>query len=375
MELVLIVFSVFYLLTLGWYLWGFEKLPKSSLSSFASPPQVSVIIAARNEETAILHCLDSLLSGENRKYITEIIVVDDFSTDLTFQIVLQKSSQYPLVKVIQTKSFPEYANVKSPKKRAILCALSIAKGNWIAMTDADCEVLPSWATVFVNAISETSQMIAGPVEFIKENSFFAKWQHLEFAGLMLVAAGSIGQKKPSTINGANLWIRKSAFDSVGGFSGISHLISGDDELLMHKIHQKYPDGIQYLPFSQALVLTRPQPDLISFWNQRKRWASKGLHYQSGSYKIFLGLFWLTHFMFLLLPFFIFLGLVGWQFSIFILTGKFLADGLFLSVSNRFLSQKINPFSVLWFGWIQIPYLVFTGLMGTFSRFEWKGVRY
>ncbi|MBN8704585.1 MAG: glycosyltransferase [Bacteroidetes bacterium] len=375
MELVFIGFSIFYLTTLSWYLIGFKKLPKSFPQTSTFIPSVSVIIAARNEQKDILRCLQSLLTPENQKIINEIIVVDDFSTDSTFELVIQMAKLHPMIKGIQTKSFPEFSDVKSPKKRAILCGLSVASGKWIALTDADCIVSSSWGMVFTDAISESSQMIAGPVEFITDQSLFSTWQHLEFAGLMLVAAGSVGQKKPSTINGANLWIKKEAFNSVGGFEGISHLISGDDELLMHKIHAKYPDGIQYLPTPEALVLTRPQPNLSSFWNQRKRWASKGLHYQSGSYKVFLAFFWLAHFLFLLLPFFALLGLVSWFIPFFIFLIKFFADGLFLSASNNFLTQKVNPFSVLWFGWIQIPYLVFTGLMGTFSRFEWKGVRY
>jgi len=375
MEVVLVGACIFYLSALLWYLTGFKKLDTEFKTNKFPPPSVSVIIAARNEESNILTCLNSLLVPENKKLITEIIVVDDFSTDQTFKLITELSIQNPIIIPIQTQNFPLYSGIKSPKKRAIQCALSVAKGDWIAFTDADCLVPRTWVSVFTQAVSNSSQLIAGPVEFFRKGTFLSSWQHLEFAGLMVVAGGSIGHNQPSTINGANLWIRKSAFSAVEGFAGIDHLISGDDELLMHKIHSMFKDGIQYLPTREALVLTHAQPDWTSLFNQRKRWASKGFHYQSGRYKVFLTLFWFIHVLFLVMPVFAFFNLVSWAFLGFILLLKFAGDAFFLSASNSFLHQKINPFSVLWFGWIQIPYLVFTGFMGTFSRFDWKGVRY
>lgn len=376
MEIVLAGACFFYLSALIWYLTGFIKLAQNDVKKIhQNLPSVSVVIAARNEESTIIPCLNSLLSPENKKRLTEIIVVDDFSTDHTFRVVSEHAGQNPLINLIQTQSFPHFSGIKSPKKRAIQCALSVAKGEWIALTDADCLVPPTWTTVFTEAISESSQLIAGPVEFFRNFSFLSTWQHLEFAGLMIVAGGSIGHNRPSTINGANLWIRKSAISDVDGFSGIDHLISGDDELLMHKIHSKFKGGIQYLPIRDALVLTHPQPDWKSLFNQRKRWASKGFHYQSGWYKFFLIVFWFVHVLFFALPVFVLLNWMSWLFAGLILFFKFMGDAVFLSFANRFLEQKINPFSVLWFGWIQIPYLILTGVMGTFSRFEWKGVRY
>lgn len=44
----------------------------------------------------------------------------------------------------------------------------------------------------------------------------------------------------SMCNGANLAYTKKAFEEVGGFTGIDHIASGDDMLLMHKIYRRYP---------------------------------------------------------------------------------------------------------------------------------------
>ena len=80
-------------------------------------------------------------------------------------------------------------------------------------------------------------------------------------------------------NGANMAYSKSAFNEVGGFSGIDNIASGDDMLLVHKISQRYPGRIAYAFTNEAMVETDPEPDLKSFLRQRIRWASKAAKYE------------------------------------------------------------------------------------------------
>ena len=80
---------------------------------------------------------------------------------------------------------------------------------------------------------------------------------------------------------------KEAFESVGKFSGIDHLPSGDDMLLMHKMKKSYPGKIGYVYAQDAVVSTAPSATLGLFIQQRIRWASKASGYQD---KI---IFWIT----------------------------------------------------------------------------------
>ena len=61
---------------------------------------VSVIVPARNEETNLANCLDSLVGQSGPSY--KIIVVDDHSSDSTCEI----AKAYP-VQVIPADPFPE----------------------------------------------------------------------------------------------------------------------------------------------------------------------------------------------------------------------------------------------------------------------------
>ncbi len=370
----LVLALVGYLAVLFWYKTGLSKLSSNSANP-ASASGISVIIAARNEELTLPACLNSILKADSTNEILEIIVVDDNSTDNTAGVVREFSQADSRIKLLSPADYAEFSHIKSPKKRAVQAGFGHTSGDWIALTDADCIVSETWISAFTDAIRPDLNLIAGPVEFKHRNSWFYRWQHLEFAGLMLVSAGAIGHQKPATANGANLWVRKSAFLNVDAFSGVSHIISGDDELLMHKIHRKFPGSVGYVFRKEATVLTDPPKNAVEFFNQRKRWASKGLKYQSVPYRLYLFAFVLVHLLFLLSPVFALLNWISWFFALGILFLKFIGDSWFLNSANRFLSVPVNPAFSFLFGWIQIPYVVVTALLGTFSGFEWKGKYY
>ncbi len=62
---------------------------------FKSPPKVSIIIPARNEENYIAKCLDSVLLQDYPNY--EIIAVNDSSNDNTGKIIQTYSMRFPKV--------------------------------------------------------------------------------------------------------------------------------------------------------------------------------------------------------------------------------------------------------------------------------------
>src|SRR6202012_3482401 len=92
-------------------------------------------------------------------------------------------------------------------------------------------------------------------------------------------AALIGNGQASTCNGANLAYRKDVFYAVGGFKGIDDLASGDDELLLQKVAEKYPGKIGFLKSYDAIVYTHAKHTLKEFLQQRRRWASKSVKYK------------------------------------------------------------------------------------------------
>jgi len=90
---------------------------------FIKKPIVSIIIRTKNEEKYIKHCLEKI-KQQNFKN-TEIIIVDNYSTDLTVKKALQFTK-----KVIKIKNF-------TPGK-AINEGIRASKGNIIVVLSAHC---------------------------------------------------------------------------------------------------------------------------------------------------------------------------------------------------------------------------------------------
>src|ERR1017187_7900651 len=90
------ILLLLYSLLILYYHWIWDQIPQPSSSLQPSvipapdpPPRVkvSIIIPARNEELHIANCLNSILDQTYPVDLTELIVVNDFSTDATASVV------------------------------------------------------------------------------------------------------------------------------------------------------------------------------------------------------------------------------------------------------------------------------------------------
>jgi cellulose synthase/poly-beta-1,6-N-acetylglucosamine synthase-like glycosyltransferase len=330
--------------------------------------RVSVIIAARNEEDKIGNTLQDILLQDFPKELVEIIVVDDHSTDSTSSIIASYQKQgVRLIELNEDKPLNSY------KKKAISEAIKVSTGELIVTTDADCRMGTQWLRTIVDHYQQHDfKMISSPVVFFEEKSPFEEMQTLEFLYLIGLGASGISHKMPSTCNGANLAYSKDVFNEVGGFRGIDNLASGDDELLLHKMASFYPDGIGFCKSEYAMVYTHAKPNLSSFIQQRKRWASKSTHYKNKGI-VALGIsIWLFNLFFLVnvgLGFFypVYFGL-----ACFSLVAKLMAEFSFLIPMCRFARRQ----KLLWYQplltVIHVFYFVYIGVAGNSGKYNWKG---
>ena len=96
---------------------------------------ISIVIPAYNEESSIESLLTRVLDANVLGIEVEIIVVDDFSKDRTFEIVSKLVSRYPSIKV--------YKHSKNIGKGAALrTGFKKAKGDIVLIQDADLEYDP-----------------------------------------------------------------------------------------------------------------------------------------------------------------------------------------------------------------------------------------
>lgn len=336
---------------------------------------ISVIIPVRNEEKNIRFLLEDLEKQTLSKHLFEVIIADDDSTDNTPEILKEFQQTTDLRLIINQLKDIERNN--SPKKRAINSSIQIAKGMLITTTDGDCRVGEKWLETILNFYHKKEPyLISAPVTFLSSEKRFSisqQAQIIEFASLVGSGACAMMLQQPNMCNGANLTYLKSVFYEVEGFTGNENLASGDDEFLMHKIARKYPEKVMFLKSSDAIVSTDAHSSWQSFYNQRKRWASKWKHYINLKISGLAVFIFLSNFSWLL-------ALCLWAVSYFsfsqflLLTSlKFSAEFAFLSLVLWFFKKKTAIFFIPFIQIIYPIYVTFFGLISQGkSEYIWKG---
>jgi cellulose synthase/poly-beta-1,6-N-acetylglucosamine synthase-like glycosyltransferase len=237
-------------------------------------PFVSVLIAARNEEKRLPHCLASLLHSQYPADKFEIIVIDDRSTDQTRSIAESFSRQDAYVRVIPISRRLENM---SGKASALCQGLTHARGEIILMTDADCQVPSSWIPQMVGYFAPNVGLVGGFTLLSSrdnKSSFFAKIQTLDWMYLLTVGAGAAGLGKPVSIIGNNFAFRRAAYDAVGGYEKLGFSII-EDFALMRAIAEQTPLQVIF-PFDpQIAINSEPATSWRELYEQRQRWAAGG----------------------------------------------------------------------------------------------------
>lgn len=363
--IILIINSLYFIFNVVLIITWLKLRNNFTIKSIEKDTKLTIIIPVRNEAKNIVKLLQDIDNQDYPYENFEVIIANDGSLDNTADLVLefQEKAKYSLRLL---NIFEE--NGTSPKKRAIQKSIEIASGKLIITTDGDCRVPQKWLSSIQQFYKSTdANLISSPVTFIDENNFWNTAQIIEFASLIGSGACSMYLNNPNMCNGANIAYTREVFEKVGGFAGNEHLASGDDEFLMHKIAQKYPNSVKFNANPDSIVKAKSQPDFKHFYQQRKRWASKWKHYNNWqvsalSIFIFAVNFGLI-FTYFLLPLNISLGL-------FVL--KFGAEFVFLSLIISYLGYLNKIFYIPIIQIFYPFYVVFFGLISQGKGYEWKG---
>jgi cellulose synthase/poly-beta-1,6-N-acetylglucosamine synthase-like glycosyltransferase len=240
-------------------------------------PMVSFVVPAYNEEKKITRCVTSLFQcAENYQGNCEIIIIDDGSTDYTYEVAFATAktlhSQHPRV---TCKVSRHMMNIG--KTEALKTGVNKALGQVIAVVDSDSEWTPCTLKKLVDCmLSNGKKAVTGYIhpktEDAKDN-FIVALQQLEYSqGLaidrcaqslgncVLVVPGAIGVYDADLLRNI---LTEANIRSVTEDSEIT--------LEMHKRGAK----VGYL--NTARSDTHAPKVLKSLWNQRLRWVTGWLH--------------------------------------------------------------------------------------------------
>ena len=322
---------------------------------------VSIIIPAKNEEKNILSCLNALAQQTYPHNKTEIILVNDCSTDQTVTQALL--SKLPNLKIITADQQIHIC----PKKNAIHQGILASSGEIILTTDADCRPEPDWITTTIQCFTPLVGMVLGYAPLLPDGNRFTLLLSLQSLVVAALSAGSAGIGFPLTCSGRNLAYRRKAYDAVNGFDGVGHIIGGDDVYLMNKIAKTHYKTVFNLA-PRSRVPSHVHTDRQ--FNRQLRYQSKSLHYGPSVLLPALAVY-IFHLIFFLLPLWAcYIPTAVYPIFLCFLI-KLIVDALFLGIAAKRFGHLDQ---MIWFPFLEmalLPYIVIVCALGALMPTKWK----
>jgi poly-beta-1,6 N-acetyl-D-glucosamine synthase len=218
--------------------------------------KISIIVPAFNEEQSIAQCVESLLGQSYEDF--EIIVVDDGSSDRTFEIA--RSYEGPKVKVIHQEN--------KGKSGALNTGIAAATGGIVLTVDADTRLNQSALRNLAERFSERPRLgaVAGNVKVYKANGLLQKLQEAEYTtSVGLTRKGQSMLASVMIVPGPIAAFRKETVELVHGFS--SDTFAEDFDITLDVLKAHY--AVEYE--DRAIAYTIAPKSTEDLLKQRRRW--------------------------------------------------------------------------------------------------------
>ncbi len=340
-------------------------------------PQVSVLLAARNEEQRLPACLESLLRSDYPSDRLQIVIVNDRSHDRTQQIAEAFAQRDHRV---QTHTVTQRLPNMSGKASALCQGMQHVRGEIVLLTDADCLVPPNWVRAMAAHFTPAIGLVGGftllsPSPKLREllpatyrDSLFAKIQTLDWMYLLTVGAGAAGLGKPISILGNNFGFRRAAYEQAGGYEKLGFSII-EDFALMRQIVEGTAWRMRFALHSATTIFSFPSSSWREYFDQRQRWAAGGKEVGALAKGLML-LAFLAHLMLILA------ALLSPLALLLALAAILFADGLLLRRCAVALDYRVW---LKYFALFELYFLLYSLVLALTVLFpttvHWKGRRY
>ena len=243
-----------------------EGLYKSDIPSTtqdrddSSLPMISLVVPAYNEGIVIQAAIRSLLLLDYPNY--EIIVIDDGSTDNTYEKALEV--------VREPHSIPIRVITKhnGGKAEALNTGMTAARGEFILNMDGDSKLSSNTLRACIRHFENPKiGAVAGNVKVINRENIWTNIQALEYVeGLAMARKAQSFMRIVNIIPGPLGMFRKSVLQQVGGYD--HDTFAEDCDLTLKMLMSGWQ--IAYEPTAVAWVETPSR--LLDLLKQRYRWT-------------------------------------------------------------------------------------------------------
>ena len=176
--------------------------------------EITAIVPARDEETVIAACVESLAKQNE---ITEIVVVNDQSSDGTAGMVRDLATRIPKLRLLEA---PEPPHGWVGKNNALTLGARNATSEWLLFTDADVE-LGEGATARALQIAHENhaELVSFSPQQITEKWYekaLIPFVYCSLAGRFSYATVNDPKSAAAAANGQLLLIRRDVYEAIGG---------------------------------------------------------------------------------------------------------------------------------------------------------------
>jgi glycosyltransferase involved in cell wall biosynthesis len=217
----------------------------------------SVVISTHNRAAMLASALEDLIAQRTDGVTFEIIVVDNAATDETREVIGAARARCPHVRYV-------YEPQRGPASGRN-AGIARAHGAFIAFTDDDNRISPTWIAELARAFREHPDIdvIAGRIlpnwmtqapEWLTRDHWVGPLALQDYGDAPFV----VDATRPIALSTANLAIRRSALDRIGWFS--AQLQRAEDTELLVRFWRA---GGRCLYMPQALVAADVQPERMT----------------------------------------------------------------------------------------------------------------
>jgi cellulose synthase/poly-beta-1,6-N-acetylglucosamine synthase-like glycosyltransferase len=251
-------FEVFLLITYFENRGDINKINEEGTPKLKSYPTVSILVPCWNEEKTVSGTIYSLLNLNYPKEKLKILVIDDGSTDNTWNII-QKFANHPQVKIFTKPNGGKYT--------ALNFGISKSNSELIGCLDADSYVDKDALTHIVKCFENKENMAVAPsVKLWKPKGVLQMLQRVEY-GFGIFTRKMFHYMNAIYITPGPFSIfRKEVFEIIGGYE---HAHTTEDIQIALRMQK---GGLQIAHAHNAIVYTVPPDTLPKLLKQRTRWS-------------------------------------------------------------------------------------------------------
>jgi poly-beta-1,6-N-acetyl-D-glucosamine synthase len=307
-------------------------------------PNLSLVIAAKNEESNIESLIDSLDQLNYPKENLEVIIVDDNSTDQTSDFVLSKIKDKSNFRLITATE-----KMLEGKKGALQIGIDAAQNNFIVITDADCKPNRYWLNTIAGKLDEGFDFVFGIAPILSGKTLVQKISAYENLRNTYLSIAAVGLNIPYSAAARSFAFRKTSFKRVGGYGKTTKTLSGDDDLLLREaVKHKMLIGTVVDP--DAFVFSSAPTSFELYFKQKHRHLQTSFYYLLKQ-KMFL-IFWhLINLLSLLSIFLVFVSpIFALPFAV-----KFIYDSFIVLKYQHRLGHSFRFFEIIY---LQILFEIF-----------------